>query len=373
MVPQVSKIRTFLLTSELEAFLLEANLIKKYLPKYNIRLTDDKSYQMIKITVRDEFPKIVLARREDDGKSLYFGPFPSSTSIKSVLRTIRKIFPYISVNNHAKRICLYHHLGLCPCPVTQDTEDKRKQYKRDIKRITKFLQGDIEKVVKDLESEREKFSNQEKFEEAMKVQRQIDAVRLITSPFYKPFEFEVNPDLKTELRDKEVKELSKYLGEKGVGVSYLHRIECFDISNISGTNAVGSMVTFIDGEKESKFYRKFKIKNPPKIIPNDFAMMAEVIRRRIGHIEDWGKPDLIIVDGGKGQVSSASKVLTEAGIDIPLVGLAKKEELVITTDFKVIRLPRNSEGLNLIRRIRDEAHRFAITYHKKLRSKSTFY
>ena len=132
------------------------------------------------------------------------------------------------------------------------------------------------------------------------------------------------------------------------------------------------MVTFINGEKDTSFYRHFRIKKPPKVIPNDYEMMKEVIRRRLAHLDDWGVPDLIIVDGGKGQVSSVQNELLKQNVKVPLIGLAKREELIVTEAFRIIRLPRTSHALNLIRRIRDEAHRFAINYHKKLRSRATY-
>ena len=372
LVSQVERIETVIANSEIEAFLLEASLVKKYTPKYNIKLLDGKSYPRIKITIKDEFPKVLFVRAETDKKSLFFGPFPSSSSLRLVLKTLRKIFPYIAVRNHSNRICLYHHLGLCPCPITQDTDEKRSDYKKNIKHIVKFLNGNILDVIKDLSKERDRLSKSENYEKASEVQKQIDAIELITSPFYRPFEFEENPLLTSDLREKEIVQLSEILNQNGVGVGRLNRIECYDISNISGTNATGSMVVFTNGQRDSSSYRRFKIKNPPPVVPNDFEMMKEVIGRRLKHLDDWGIPSLIIVDGGKGQVSSAKKILDDNNIQIPLIGLAKKEELIVTTDFKIIRLPRNSNSLNLIRRIRDEAHRFAITYHRKLRSRATF-
>lgn len=372
MVSQVKSVETVAVSSEIEAFLLEASLIKKHNPKYNVRLTDGKTFILLKITVKDEMPKIKFVRKEDDNKSVYLGPYPSFPTLRLVLKIIRKIFPFQSAKHLGKRICLYHHLGLCPCPVTLDTQEKRKQYRTDIFRIIKFLNGRAEDVIKDLERERGSFSKGENFEKASEVQKQIDAIDLITSPFYKPFEFETNPHLKNQLRTEEINDLKRYLNENGVEVGKLARIECFDVSNTSGTNATGSMVTFINGEKDTSFYRHFKIRKPPKVIPNDYEMMKEVVRRRLTHLEDWGTPDLIIVDGGKGHVSSAQSVLSEENVKIRLIGLAKREELIVTSDLRIVRLSRSSHALNLIRRVRDEAHRFAINYHKKLRSQSTF-
>ena len=202
----------------------------------------------------------------------------------------------------------------------------------------------------------------------MEIQKKIDAVTAVTSSRRSPFEYEINPNLRSDLRTGETNELLKILKSNGVSLSKLERIECYDISNISGKFATGSMVVFINGEKDSGEYRRFKIKRPPRVVPNDFAMMQEVVKRRFNHPE-WGSPDLLIIDGGKGQISAVNKALFEINVEIPVIGIAKREELLITSDFKVIRLNRTSPALNLVKRIRDEAHRFAITYHKKLRSK----
>lgn len=375
LVDKIHNIKTLRVESEIESLILEANLIKKYNPRYNARLTDGKSYYQIKLTVKESIPKVLLTRREDDlpagrqgKKSIYFGPFPNSSDLKTVLKLIRRIFPYQSVINHSKKYCLYYHIGLCPCPPMFKSDRESKEYRKNIHHIRQFFEGGTKKIIKELEGERDLLSKSEEFEDAKAVQIKIDAVKLITSSTRTPFEYEMNPNLRSDLRSKETEALKQSLKENGVNVSKLNRIECFDISNISGKFATGSMVVFTNGEKDSASYRRFKIKRPPKVIPNDFAMMQEVLQRRIRH-KDWPFPDLIIVDGGKGQVSAVNKIVFEQNINVPVIGIAKREELLITADFKVIRLPRDSDGLNLVKRIRDEAHRFAITYHRKLRSK----
>jgi len=371
LVSKVKTIKTIQVESELESLLLEANLIKKYDPRYNARLTDGKAYVQARITIKDKEPKVLLARRCEDKNSIYFGPFPSLNDLKVVLKLIRKIFPYQSVMNHPKKYCLYFHLGLCPCPPMFKTEEEIKEYKKVIRYIVQFFEGNTKEIIKELEEEREALAKSEKFEEAQLIQRKIDSIILVTSQKHKPFEYEVNPNLRQDLRSQETHELQKVLNENGMDIKKLERIECYDISNITGKHAVGSMVVFTNGEKDSGNYRRFQIKRPPKVVPNDFAMMREVITRRLNH-KEWGTPDLIIVDGGKGQISSAMKAILEGNADFPLMGIAKREELLITSDFKVIRLSKGSPALNLVRRIRDEAHRFAITYHKKLRSKYLF-
>ncbi len=249
-----------------------------------------------------------------------------------------------------------------------NSDSQIKEYKKNIAHIVQFLNGETKKIIKELEIERELESRFERYENAMKIQQKIDSIKLVTTKSRSPFEYEANPNLRSDLRNSELDELLKILRANKVNVSKLKRIECYDISNISGKHGTGSMVVFTNGEKDSGEYRRFQIKRPPRVVPNDFAMMQEVIKRRFNHSE-WSMPSLVIVDGGKGQISSAKKALFEQDEDIPIIGIAKREELLITSEFRVIRLPKTSRALNLVKRIRDEAHRFAITYHKKLRSK----
>lgn len=365
---QIAKIEIIGVTSELESFLLEEKLIKKYLPKYNIRLIDGKSYASIKITKKDTYPKVLLIRKQEKDGSLYFGPYTSANSLRTVLKILRRIFPYQAVLNHPNRLCLYYHLGLCPCPtVTHDENYKRKT----IKHIIDFLNGNTKKVVKELEAERNILSKVENFEEANLVQKKIDDIDLVTSSFYKPFEYEENPNLRSDVTAQKLKELIEILRANNTNVKDLNRIECYDISNTQGSNATGSLVVLTEGEIDKSSYRRFKIRRDYKDKPNDFAMMQEMLERRLKH-DDWQSPSLIVVDGGKGQVSSVKTILKNLGKDIPLIGLAKREETIITSDLKEVKLPKDSKALLLIMKIRDEAHRFAITYHKKLRGQFIF-
>jgi excinuclease ABC subunit C len=394
LVEQIDKIKVIVVESEIESLLLEAFYIKKYRPRYNIRLTDDKSYPLIKITLKDEYPAVLFAHKMDDPKATYFGPYPSSGSVKLVLRTLRRAFPYQGVANHPKRTCLYHHLGLCPCPPVYDNDELKKDYKKNIKNIIKVLEGKSQIVLKELQKEMEEKSKEERFEEASRLNKKITALRFITQPSIKPFEYDVNPNLRTDLRKRELDGLRDALIASGLTVLPLLRIECYDISNIQGTNATGSLVVLTEGEIDKSQYRKFKIRKDGK--PNDFEMMAEMLERRLRHT-DWPQPDLIIIDGGKGQLSSVLEAMEKVGTHFPVVGLAKREEtIVIPTlqsffdesritesaaqlsrhlygknekNFREVSLSKNSASLHLIQRIRNEAHRFAITYHRKLRSK----
>lgn len=363
LVSKTKKIKTFAVPSEIEALLLEAKYIKKHKPKYNSRLTDGKAYPLIRI-IKDTFPKVLIARKTNDKNSIYFGPFPNSSAVWTVLRTTRKIFPYQSVVNHPKKQCLYYHLGLCPCP---EIFGEKKEYRQNIKHLIDFLNGKTKKVIKNLVSEREKLSRNEEFEKAHDIQKKLEAIEYVTNPVYKTFDYKVNASLPEESSRKQINELVKELNLNCVFVKKLKRIECYDISNISGKSATGSMVVFINGEKETSQYRRFKIRGVDRL-PNDFAMMQEVVERRIRH-KEWEFPDLIIVDGGKGQVSSAVAGLKKQGVIIPVIGLAKREETIVTSNFNEIKLPKDSEALKLLMRIRDEAHRFAIKYHRLLRSK----
>ncbi len=374
LVSNIHKIRITLVESELEALLLEAHLIKKYKPFYNIRLTDGKSYLMVRITIKDIYPRVLIARNASNIDDIYFGPFPNSSFVKLVLKTIRKAFPFQSVANHPKRICLYNHLDLCPCPTMNDSVKLRQMYKKNIKSIIQIFEGKTKKIIRELEKKRDNFSKVEKYEQALIFQKKIEALEYITQPYHTPYEYDVNPNLRLDIRENEIKDLTLILREHGLGIKKLKKIECYDISNTQGTNATGSMVVFMNGDKESSLYRKFKIRR--SATPDDFASMKEVLKRRLKHLE-WKYPELIIVDGGKGQVSAALETFKEMQVQIPLIGLAKREETIIIPDFQSgklffneVSLPKDVKALHLIQRIRDEAHRFALTYHRKLRSKT---
>ncbi len=363
LVSKTKKIKTIETYSEVNSLVLEANLIRKYKPEFNIRFTDDKAYLYIKITIKDTYPKVLVSRRIDDNKSLFFGPYPNAKELRLVLKTIRKVFPYQSVKNHPKKICLYNHLGLCPCPEVFKLKDYKK---RNIKYIINFLKGENKKILKELTKERNTFSKNEDFEKAALIQEKIKAINLITNPDNKIFDFESNPNLAIDIKLNQLEELTKVLNKNGYKIKKLERIECFDVSNLSGTKIAGSMVVFKNGGEEKSEYRKFKLKSIKK--QNDFLAMDEIIKRRLNHNE-WKKPDLIVVDGGKPQIRAALNAIKEKNKKIPVIGLAKKEEIIITSDFKQIRLKYDSKALLILRRLRDEAHRFAILYHKKLRSK----
>jgi excinuclease ABC subunit C len=366
--------------SELEALLLESKLIRSYMPIYNIAAKDDKHPLYIQIT-KEKYPRVITARKiaGRENNIAFYGPFPSSKNVRSVLRMLRRIFPY-SDHKLGKRGCLYSHIGLCdPCPnIIETTSDKlqktnlQDQYLKNIKHIKSILNGNIAKVRSNLEREMEELSKNQDFEKAGLIRDQIQKLEYITRP-QMPTEFYMqNPNLYEDIRKNEALQLAAVLKNFNLLVPKIERIECFDVAHLAGTSPTASMVTFIKGEPDKNFYRHFRIRQIKS--QDDYASMKEVISRRKNHLKDWGKPDLIIVDGGKGQVSVFLKELE--GENIPVVGLAKRfETLVIpvsiygTTILKEYRFPKGA-ALNLVERIRDEAHRFARTYHHKLVSRN---
>lgn len=370
-------------TNELEALLLEAKLIKLYQPKYNIALKDDKHPLYIIIT-NEEFPRILTLRKTDlakfDSKSVY-GPFPSTLSVRTVLKIVRRTFPY-SDHKLGKKPCLYSQLGLCsPCPnyVTNITDPSVKKrltvrYKSNIRKIKAFLDGRIESLRSSLLKEMSNYSKTQKFEEAAYVRDQIKRIEYITSPQASIDSYLLNPNLFEDTRSKELSELSKILKSNSIKTPGLGRIECFDVAHLQGQSATASMVTFINGVADKSLYRHFRIRQIHGM--DDYESMREVARRRKKNIPNWGKPDLIIVDGGKGQISVFSKEFQSEGV--PVIGIAKRFETLVfpinkggIVEIKNFKLPKG-QALNLIQRIRDEAHRFARVYHHKLVKKSLF-
>lgn len=345
MVKEATAIVFIKVTSELEALLLEARLIKIAQPKYNIIAKDDKHALYIKIS-KDKFPIIKPVRQNGD-----FGPFPSTSKVYSVLRTLRHIFPYAD-HKLAKKACLYSQLGLChPCPNTIKTNAEKKIYLKNIANIRKILNGDIGKVIKNLEKEMNMLSRTENYEKAVIIRNQVESLKYITQKPISENMFLKNPNLSEDITKQEQKSLQKILTIKS-----LNRIECYDISHISGYLAAASMVTFVNGEPEKSLYRKFRIKNSKN---NDVGVMSEIAERRANNIQKWGLPDLILVDGGEPQANSFRKVFDK--YQIPVVAITKGRE---SADFP------NRQALNLVTRIRDESHRFAKIYHRLLFKKN---
>lgn len=361
--------------SEIEALILEANLIKKYQPKYNIIQKDDKSPLYIIIT-KEKYPRLILGRKSDlKGKNVdkFYGPFLSTRTARNLLRNIRNFIPF-SDHKLAKKPCIYSQIGLCdPCPNFIEVqknkkikESKKREYFKNIRRINHFLRGDVKKVIRELEMEMKLFAKKQEFEKALEIKNKLENLKFLLQPLRYPDEYLQNPNLVEDQRKEELKSFVQFLN-MFMKIRKIKRIECYDVSHISGTYAAASMVVFINAEKASREYRHLRLK---KSINNDLECLYETIERRLNHLEDWGKPDLIIIDGGKPQLSVLFPILKD--YKIPLVGIAKKfEELVIPVfkENKIYYLKyklKNEKFGNLIIRIRDEAHRFARSYHHKL-------
>ncbi|HBV99101.1 MAG: excinuclease ABC subunit C [Peptococcaceae bacterium BICA1-7] len=486
--------------SEVEALILECNLIKEHRPRYNVFLKDDKTYPYIKITMGEDYPRVHITRRVQKDKSLYYGPYTQVGAVHETINLIRRLFPFRSCKDRVlkekSRPCLNQHINRCLGPCCGLVG--RDEYRTMIREVCLFLEGRQEEVVKRLTSRMEEASGKMEYERAAVLRDQIRAVQkvlekqkivsgrredqdvvavatgdseavvmvffirggkllgrenfvlgglqgfereeIITSfvkQYYSSADFVPGEILLQEIQPGEAEVLSRWLtGKKGsrvalavprrgekkkllemvernaslaleeillarasardpakdagelalrLGLSSCGRIECYDISNIQGAEAVGSMVVFEDGRPAPDQYRRFKIKTVTG--PDDFASMKEVIGRRLERCRAEREligtgqlstrqakfhilPDLLIIDGGKGQLSAAVEAMSGAGFNIPVFALAKEEELLFSPGMETpVFIPRDSGELYLLQRIRDEAHRFAVSYHRKLRTK----
>lgn len=367
---KIRDLETITVESELEALVLEANLIKKYHPPFNVRLVDDKDYLYIAVT-GEEFPRITTARKKDLKRiKSWYGPFPSSKTVKETLKRLRRVFPWCSnpPGRGGPRACFYYHIGLCPgaCAGVIGARD----YKKNIRRFESFLSGKKDKLLNGLVLEMGVFSKNMQFEEAQKIKKIILGINYLTQT-NRVSNYLENPNFLEQENLRSLNELQKILNLP----SLPERIEAYDISNIQGKEATGSMVVLTNGEIDKSQYRLFKIKISGR--PNDVGMHREMIKRRLKHPE-WPAPGFVLVDGGRGQAKAVKleirnfspRFAGEAGnFEIPVYGLAKRFEWLYPPEGAVIKLPKRSPALRLLMKIRDESHRFAVTYHRKLRSK----
>ena len=482
MVAKIADFETILTGSEVEALILECNLIKKHRPRYNISLKDDKTYPYVKVTLQEKYPRVYITRRVLKDGARYFGPYTAAGAVHESLKLLRKLFPLRSCKNmNVDRPCLEHHIKRCLAPCTGQVD--RAEYDAMIKAVCLFLEGRTEAVEKDLEARMNEAAGSFRFELAARLRDQLLAVRKIAekqnivtgsgdqdavglarselgvcvqvffirsgkmvgrehfmltgsdeepdetllSAFLKQYYHQAAFIPREILLPQELSETSlleswlaerkgarvavicpqrgtkrdivkmaagnaeKYLADEAARLKqanaqtmgaveelgrYLKlphqpvRMECFDISHIQGSETVASMVVFEGGLPKKSDYRRFKIRSTEGK-PDDFLSMREVTARRYGKLAEEELPDLIVIDGGKGQLSSALEIIRGAGhLMVPVVGLAKQFELIFTEGCpEPVELPRHSQALYLVQRIRDEAHRFAITYHRKLRGK----
>jgi excinuclease ABC subunit C len=370
MLKRIRKIDWIEVDSEVEALLLEANLIKKHQPQYNIALRDDKRHVYIKVSTEEKFPRVFMTRKLDKS-GRFFGPFVSVEAVQETLKIIRRVWPYRSCKNMPKRACLYFRIGKCPGPCEEKIS--REDYAKVIKNILLFLEGKKKKVIKNYEL---RIKNLEKEIKNNDRQELLDELKLIKYQLLNLKKVLGGSNI-LSLVDKyasDVVELAKVLGLEKVP----KRIEGYDISNIYGQAAVGSMVVFEGGEADKSEYKKFKIKIEDSL--GDTGMLREVLERRFSH-EDWPQPDLIIIDGGKGQLNITLKILKKFNLDILAIAVSKGEGLrsaqapdkvFFPGEAKPLQLPLASPALHVIKRVRDEAHRFAIKYHKELRKRKIF-
>lgn len=365
-INKVWKVGYFLTSSEIQALLLEANLIKKYQPKFNVLWRDDKNYFYVGIT-KEKLPRVFITHQPqveiyEQKRKIQFliGPFVDGKALKATLRVLRKVFPYYTKQKHPNTPCSYCHLGLCPGP-----KPEIKSYQKNIKNLIAVLEGKKKSVLKKLQKEMEKFAQEENFEMAAKIRDQIRSLERIIA-HAKVFQKEKKQKNWLQIQ----KELQKILQVK----RKISKIEAYDISNIQGHQATGSLVAFVQGEPKKNLYRRFKVKITKK--PNDLAMLKEILKRRFQH-QEWPLPDLILIDGGKGQLSTALGIKKEevkTRKKIKIISLAKRgNKLYIEGKKEPIFLKTLSQELsNLLLYLRDEAHRFAISYHRKLRRKKLF-
>ena len=368
-------------SSELEALLLEAKLVRLLQTPYNIQLKDDKHPLYIRIT-KAKYPQVLTARKinQSDPNLAFFGPFPASGSVKSTLSLLRRIFPYAQ-HKPGKRACIYKQIGLCdPCPSEIENEiqkevkeAERKIYLKNIKLIKRFLEGDLTSVKNILTKQMMEKSRSENFEAASQIKAQIARLEYITAPRTPTEKFLENPNLLEDMRREELISLNAFLA-KYIRIPDLTRIECYDVAHLAGSKPTASMVTFVDATPEKSYYRHFKVRQ--KKGNDDVASLREIAKRRVNHLSTWGVPDLIIVDGGKGQASAFFEEFEKVGV--PVIGLAKRDETFVIPKrvdgkitFILIRVPPGSI-LNFVQRIRDEAHRFARRLHHKLIAREFF-
>jgi excinuclease ABC subunit C len=343
MIEKAEKVNFKKTDSVLEALILEAELVKKYKPKHNTDLKDDKSWNYVVIT-KEDFPKVLLVRErvlEPEKYAHYFGPFTSGSQLKEAMKIVRKIFPFRDTCTLNSKRCFNAQIGLCP-GVCDGTVSK-KEYAKTIKNIVTFFQSKKKSLVKKLEREMKSLAKAEEFEKAGKLKKTIFALG--------------------HIRDISLLKRENFLEVQPLEVGPLGsmRIECYDIAHLSGMNTVGAMVVIIDGEAVKGEYRKFKIKG---VGVNDTAHLSEMLERRLTHHE-WRYPNLIAVDGGRAQINSVAKILEKYGIQIPVVGVVKDEHHRAKMIIGNQTIVRTYEKEILL--ADSEAHRFAIGYHKKLR------
>lgn len=377
---EAESLETMILTSEVEALIKEAELIKKYQPPFNVLLRDDKNYSYAAIT-RDELPKIFIThqpfrsrfKKISGGKSStpsarYLGPFTHAATLKTVLKMLRRTYPYCTCKTPHTRPCLSSQIGKCPgyCCIKNAVPalEQKKEYAVHIKHIVSLLTGKKKSVIRDLKREMLLAAKQERFEDAMRARGELEGIEDIFA-----HRLHLSDTGKTGVPDDNWTAIEKNIRSiLGISSPLVVRVEGYDISNISGTSASGSMVVFRDGKPDKSAYRMFRIKTVHQ--SSDVDMLKEVFRRRLSHIE-WPLPELIIVDGGKPQLGAVLSIISlmQPSLYHRIMGLAKREEELFipgrSTSVRLDSLPNPTAFF--FQRVRDESHRFAKRYHHKIR------
>ncbi|MDW8342895.1 MAG: excinuclease ABC subunit UvrC [Verrucomicrobiae bacterium] len=362
LLDSIEDFETFVVQSEAEALLLESRLVKDFKPRYNALLKDDKRFLLVKVDLDEPYPRFRFARlRKDDG-ARYFGPFVHAGAVRLALRWIRKQYGVLIQGTGAPRERdLKYSSYLVPVPLK---DLPREEYLRRVEQACEFLEGRNREAIEALEQQMRAAAAAKQFEKAAELRDIWESLRQIAREararkFVRALPQRAEPE--TELA-----ELQRVLGLPGLP----RHIEGFDISNISGTLTVASTVCFQDGRPHKEHYRHYRIQTVTG--PDDFASMTEVVRRRYARVleENGTLPDLVLVDGGIGQLNAARAALGALGLHLPVIGLAKQfEEIYLADQPDPLHLPRDSPALHLIQRLRDEAHRFANAYHQQLRQR----
>jgi len=383
LVREISDLDWMVVDSEIEALFLEAEMIRRYMPRYNILLRDDKSMSYIRIDYDSAYPTVSTTRRPLDDGARYFGPYNSTATIRQALKLLRRVFPYATRQiSGQKRATLQYHLGLDPG--LEEGRTTLEAYRGNLRKLMAVIEGKRQSIEKELEKDMHQAAKKQDFELAAKMRNQLFSLRKLSQQvIFSDKEF---MDIS---KDHALNELVDLLGLP----HFPRRIEGYDISHMQGTDVVASMVVFTNGVSDKSEYRKFKTKINQN---NDFYNMNETLKRRLSekNIKAWGEPSIVLIDGGKGQLDAAIAARDELGCNkIPFIGLAKREEQIViqkgksnvdlnfealhklngfmteTDDFILLNVPHTSNVIKLLQRIRDESHRFAISYHSTLKQK----
>jgi len=368
LVSEIAMTDWLVVDTEVDALFLESEMVKRYQPKWNVLLRDDKSSSYVRIDMKSEIPYVSITRNPLDDQAEYYGPYYEKHTVLAALRVLRPIFPYYTKPYTGKKT-LDTDLGLTPG--IEIGESTPKEYKQNLRRLISYLKGNRQKLIRNQQKEMRIAASKGNYEQAAKLRNQFFGLRgLATKIVFSNQEF---LDISNDQALHDLQKLLKL--EKPP-----RRIDGFDISHQSGTNVVASQVTFINGVADRTKYRKFKLRNQKN---DDFTNMREIITRRLNHLKDWGTPDLILIDGGEPQLRAVKDILDPTGI--PYIGLVEESEAIILPDQfqnmppilatgsridQVVLLPKNSHIIKLLQRIRDESHRFAVQYHTLLKRKA---